>query len=85
MSIDNGCGSHNNGAVPKANLPADLLSTAEVATLLDLERSTVVRWAQIGKLRPAMKVAGATGTYLFRREDVEAMRSEAHPRSKKAS
>jgi excisionase family DNA binding protein len=62
--------------------PDSLVSTAEAAAILGLERSTVLRWVREGRIAPAMKVSGKTGTYLFRRADVEAKLPEAHPRRK---
>lgn len=71
---------HNEGGAGNG-----LISTTEAAAILGLERSTVVRWVWAGRLSPSMKVAGATGTYLFHRADVEALIPEAHPRPEKAS
>lgn len=50
----------------------ELLSTTQVCDEFGgLDRSTVVRWVQMGHLQAAMKLPGATGAYLFRRADVE--------------
>jgi excisionase family DNA binding protein len=54
----------------------DLLSTAEVAQLLGCRVNTVNRWVRIGRLTPAVSLAGRTGARLFRRTDVEAMRRD---------
>ena len=61
---------------------SELLSTREVAALLGAHVATVSRWVAQGRLSPAMKLPGTTGAYLFRRADVEAKLSEAHPRRK---
>jgi excisionase family DNA binding protein len=54
---------------------AHLLSTAQVAELLGKSTATVKRMALAGTLPPAMKLPGETGAYLFRVEDVEALRT----------
>lgn len=54
----------------------DYLTSAETCALLDdLDRSTLVRWVQAGKLKPAKKLPGLRGAYLFDRRDVEAIRA----------
>jgi excisionase family DNA binding protein len=45
-----------------------LLTVADVATWLRVERQTIERWARRGKL-PAIRLEGR---YRFRRDDVEA-------------
>jgi excisionase family DNA binding protein len=57
--------------------PPDLLGTTEAAAELGLERSTLARWVQLGKLTPAVKLPGPTGAMLFRRSDIDALRDEA--------
>lgn len=54
---------------------ADLLTTAQVAILLGKSVRTVNRMAESGALPIAMKVPGKTGAYLFRPEDVDALRT----------
>jgi predicted site-specific integrase-resolvase len=54
---------------------ADLVGSSEARAILgDIDRSTLVRWVQLGKLAPAQKLPGPNGAYLFRRSDVEALR-----------
>lgn len=53
---------------------AHLLSTAEVAVLLGKSRATVKRMALSGNLKPALKLPGDTGAYLFDPKDVEAFK-----------
>ncbi|MET0725941.1 MAG: helix-turn-helix domain-containing protein [Leifsonia sp.] len=50
-----------------------LVGTDAAAQILGVARSTVTRWAQSGRLDPVVKTTGIRGTYIFRREDVEAM------------
>jgi excisionase family DNA binding protein len=49
-------------------------STVEAASILHLERSTLSRWVKEGRLTPALKLAGATGAFLFNRAEIEALR-----------
>lgn len=53
-----------------------LVSALEVARQLDVDRSTVARWAQSGKLPIWSKGDSDTGAYMFRQSDVEAWRIE---------
>lgn len=50
----------------------DLLYTAEVAELLNVDPSTVQRMARKGTLKPVVKGKGLTSSLLFARSDVEA-------------
>ena len=53
-----------------------LIGTAEVATLLGVDKATVTRWAQDGKLSIAARVgASQNAAMLFRREDVENLKA----------
>ena len=54
------------------------LTTAEACQLLGgIDRSTLSRWVQLGKITPADKLpVGPHGAFLFRREDVERLRDE---------
>lgn len=54
--------------------PDDLISTAEVADILGIDRSGVIK--RIGRdLKPVKKLDGRTGVYLFDRATIEALRS----------
>ena len=57
------------GRVPKSSKP---LTVAEVALLLGKNRKTILRWISAGRL-PAQKLAGDTGAYIIRPEDVDAL------------
>lgn len=57
--------------------PANLLSTKEVADILNYSIATVKRLALRGELPPAFKVPGKTGAYLFAPEAVERYREAA--------
>jgi len=54
----------------------DLLTSSEVARLLQVSVPTINRWAGSGRLPSAQKLPGIRGAYLFRRSDVEAFASE---------
>lgn len=56
--------------------PPDLVGTVEAAAILGLERSTLSRWVQLGKLTPAHKLPGKNGAVLFHRSDIEDLRDE---------
>lgn len=54
--------------------PTDLISSSEACRILGIERSTLVRWVQLRRhIRPALKLDGPSGAYLYRRRDVEAL------------
>lgn len=59
---------HNLWAMPTA---PDLIGSAEACKILGIERSTLVRWVQLRQIRPAKKLPGPVGPYLYRRSDVE--------------
>ena len=50
--------------------PPELVGSAEVARLLDINQVTVARWVASGQLTPAHKLPGKNGAYLFRRDDI---------------
>lgn len=52
-----------------------LLTTAEVARRLNRVRATVCLAVKQGELKPAMKLPGVNGAYLFTEEAVIAWRS----------
>lgn len=56
--------------------PADLIATVDAADLLGIERSTLSRWVASGRIVPAMKLPGQTGSMLFDRSDVERLAAE---------
>ncbi len=50
----------------------DLVGTSEAAAIIGVERSTLVRWVQMGRrIAPAMRLQGKNGAYLFHRVEVE--------------
>lgn len=53
------------------------MSTAQTAEFLDCSVRQVARLASRGDLKPAVKIEGRTGAYLFRRADVEALAAGA--------
>lgn len=56
----------------------DLVSAAEACQMVGVDRSTLLRWAKSGRLRPAMQVgSGKTGAYLFRRSDVKRLAAKS--------
>lgn len=55
----------------------ETLTTAQAAELLGKSVATVNRMVLLGRLNPAAKLPGKTGAYLYRREDIEALRQAA--------
>jgi predicted site-specific integrase-resolvase len=68
-----------------ANERADLLGTVATADMIGIERSTLVRWVQLGRIVPAMRLPGRTGAYLFYRSEVETAAGEWKTESEKAA
>ena len=52
-------------------LPSEYLSTGQVARMLGVDPSTVTRWDESGKLRPALTLP--SGHRRYRRSDIEAL------------
>ena len=46
-------------------MPTELLSTAKAAALLNVDRSTLTRMVQSGKVKPAVKGDGLRGAMFF--------------------
>lgn len=49
----------------------DLLSTVEAAAIIGVERSTLSRWIDSGRIAPALKLPGINGAHLFARSEVD--------------
>lgn len=56
----------------------ELMTTAQVATELEVDRSTVIRWVKSGKLQPVQTLPTAKGSHLFDPADISALIDEAH-------
>lgn len=56
-----------------------LLSAAETADLLKIDRSTLTRWVASGRIKPAHKTPGLRGAYVFDETEVERVRTENQP------
>jgi DNA-binding transcriptional MerR regulator len=52
----------------------ELITTRDVASILNVSVATVNKWAARGLLEPALKLPCDTGTHLFDREQVEQVR-----------
>ena len=50
-----------------------LLSSAEAADRLNIDRATLSRWTHAGKLKPAHRNPGPTGAVLYFATDVQAL------------
>lgn len=51
--------------------PDDLLTAAQAADRASVNRRTITRWVESGRLTAATKLPGATGAWLFRAGDVD--------------
>lgn len=45
--------------------PPELIGSADVCALLGIERSTLIRWVQLGQVKYTIKMPGKSGAYLF--------------------
>lgn len=52
------------------------IGSTEAASILNVSRSTVNRWAEIGKLIPVFKGEGPTGARYFKRRDIERLKQQ---------
>jgi len=48
----------------------DLIGSAEACTILEVDKATLSRWVAAGTLKPAHKLPGRNGAYLFHRADI---------------
>ena len=55
---------------------ADLITTEEASRILGIDRSTLTRWVQLGKIHPAMRLS-PRGPMLFKRNAVVKLRDKA--------
>lgn len=56
--------------------PRLAITSDEAATLLGVDRRSVVRFVDRGELTPSLKLPGRTGAYLFERADVEQLQQQ---------
>lgn len=56
---------------------ANLLTSAETAERLGIDRGTLTRWVQAGRIVRAMKLPGKQGPALFDPAEVERVRTES--------
>lgn len=64
---------HNDGVTP------NLIGSAKVCELLGIDRSTLTRWIQSGRIKAAMKMPGPKGAYLFDPAAVDAAKPSTTP------
>ena len=53
-----------------------LIGTAEAAEVIGVERSTLTRWVQLGRMTAAHKLPGRNGVVLFDRAEVDRVAAE---------
>lgn len=56
---------------------ANLIGSAEACERLGIDRSTLTRWVQSGRIAAAGKLPGPRGAYLFDPSEVDRLQSEA--------
>jgi excisionase family DNA binding protein len=56
------------------NPTPDLITSAEVCELLNIDKSTLSRWVHSGRLAPVYKMPGLRGGYLFDRRTIQVAR-----------
>lgn len=56
--------------------PKDVITAAAASKLLNVDRTTFLRWVAAGRIEPVMKLHGLTGARLFNRADVQALVNE---------
>lgn len=54
----------------------ELLATVEAAAIIGVERSTLSRWIDSGRIAVAHRLPGANGAHLFHRAEVERVAAE---------
>lgn len=55
----------------------DIISTIEACEVLGgIDRSTLTRWVEAGKVTPMHKMPGVTGAWLFTRAEIERVAAE---------
>lgn len=47
------------------------LSSAQACQRLGIDRSTLTRWVEAGKLKPVVKLRGIRGAYVFDAADID--------------
>lgn len=59
------------------NKPTKLVGSAEACQMLNVNRSTLTRWAKAGRIKPQTRLSDHTnGALAFRRADVEKLAAE---------
>lgn len=58
--------------------PKDILTTPQACRILGVARQTLYIWMEQGRIKPWMKVGGAS--WLFRKEDIEKLKPTRYQR-----
>jgi len=53
------------------------MASKDVCLALDINRSTLTRWVERGKITPAFRLPGENGAFLFYPADVDRLRAAA--------
>lgn len=55
----------------------ELIGSRDARRILQINNSTLTRWVAAGLLKPAGKMPGRTGAFVFRRTDIEHLAAES--------
>lgn len=55
-------------------MTADLIGAAAICRELDVDRATLTRWVARGIAKPAGKLPGRNGAFLFESDEIERLR-----------
>ena len=60
----------------------DVVASKNVCLELDINRSTLTRWVEAGRITPAFQLPGDRGAFVFHRADVDALKAEIAERKR---
>ena len=62
--------------MPNETATPNYIGSVEACERIGIDRSTLTRWVQLGRITYAQKMPGPRGVYLFTEEEVERARAE---------
>lgn len=54
----------------------DLIGSTEACRILRIDKATLTRWVAADSIKPAHKLPGRNGAYLFNRSDIDTIAAE---------
>jgi hypothetical protein len=58
---------------------AEFIGSTEVCKRLDIDRATLTRWIQLGRIKPSGKLPGVSGAYLWDPAYIDALAAAGGP------